>query len=94
MLGGIDGHGKKGRASGNNCEARSIKRRNSVAAMNTPSLVELLIVALGFSIVGTYVLCCRRLINASEKETAEQAESSNNQGRSNSGQSTSRFAHA
>jgi hypothetical protein len=60
--------------------------------MNTPSLIEVLIVALGFSIVGTYVLCCRHFLNASEAEPAKSAPQAAASG--NPGISSSRPAHA
>jgi hypothetical protein len=60
--------------------------------MHTPSLVEVLIVALGFSIVGTYLLGCRRLINASEKESVEPAPPA--ESAKHSGQAGSGFVHA
>lgn len=34
--------------------------------MNMPTLVEVLIVAIGFGVVGTYLFVCSRFIKASE----------------------------
>ena len=62
--------GKKRPILGKGSAAGRGGRRSLFPAMNTPSLIEVLIVALVFSIVGTYVLCCRHFLNASEAEPA------------------------
>jgi len=41
---------------------------NNTLDMNTPTLTQLVIVALGFGVVGFYVFICSRFLRASEQD--------------------------